>query len=170
MLIQRQVSLISFKDFFLHRLNLRRFSFFLRLWLKLKQHWEFFWDWLKLNLAALRAQCNYLLELQRLWLQTSFSIDEHVVTTTYMEQLMAVTSIYHYNKNNYKLTYICLLHYLWILNGSRILKEVTREQKSFTIIIYEFNLLHAYFFHTSTKAACLYPIDFYSAEIECRCI
>lgn len=49
-------------------------------------------------------------------------------------------------------------------------KYVARDQKSFTIIIYEFNLLHAYFFHTSTKAACLYPIDFYSAEIEFRCI
>lgn len=31
-------------------------------------------------------------------------------------------------------------------------KYVARDQKSFTIIIYEFNLLHAYFFHTSTKA------------------
>lgn len=49
-------------------------------------------------------------------------------------------------------------------------KYVARDQKSFTIIIYEVNLLRAYFFHTSTKAACLYPIDFYSAEIECRCI
>lgn len=31
-------------------------------------------------------------------------------------------------------------------------KYVARDQKNFTIIIYEFNLLRAYFFHTSTKA------------------
>lgn len=35
-------------------------------------------------------------------------------------------------------------------------KYVARDQKSFTIIIYEVNLLRAYFFHTSTKAVKIY--------------